>query len=134
MLEVTNKWGRKIKKMLMKDSIQSLNRKGKKFDWDNDKLFDLEVKKNQSKMIHPDILAELTGIELRLNLVTPSPVTVRKEQSPTKQAAAARIAAGPDVPPADSAATRGVDDAPAADGSDNVDQGVESNVDEDRDK
>ena len=45
MLKIACKWGRKRKKLVMKDSIQFLNRKRKKFDWDNDKLSDLEVKK-----------------------------------------------------------------------------------------
>ena len=39
----------------MKYSIQFFNRKGKKFDWDNDELSNLEVKKDPIKTIHPDI-------------------------------------------------------------------------------
>ena len=121
MLKVASKWGRKIKKLLMKDSIQFLNRKGETFDWDNDELSDLEVKTDPSEMIHPNIMAELPGIELQRDRTTPSRVTVRSGTSPTKQAAAARISAGLGAPPADSAATKGVDNAPTAEGSDDAD-------------
>ena len=64
LLKVASAWGRKRKKLAMKDSVQFLNRKGEKFDWDDDELSDLEVKTEPSKMIHPDISAELPGMEL----------------------------------------------------------------------
>ena len=108
----------------MKDSIQFLNRKGKKFEWYNDKLSNLEVKKDPIKMVHPDIPAELPGINLERDLHTPSRVTIRRKPSVTEQAAAARISAGLDAPHEDNAMTRGVDDAPASDGGDNTDEGV----------
>ena len=41
MIETASAWGRKSKKLIMKDSVQFLNRKGEKFDWDNDDLNDL---------------------------------------------------------------------------------------------
>ena len=110
----------------MKDSVQFLNRKGEKFDWDDDELSELEVKTEPSKMIHPDILAELPGMELQRDYNTPSRVTVRSGPTPTEQAAAAEIAAGLDAPYENSAETRGVDDAPAAEVSDDADQGVQS--------
>ena len=56
----------------MKDSVQFLNRKGEKFDWDNDKMSDLEVKTDPSKMIHPDLLAELPGIDFQRDRTNPS--------------------------------------------------------------
>ena len=133
LLKVASAWGRKSKKLAMKDSIQFLNRKGEKFDWDYDKLSNLEVKTEPSKMIHPDILVELPGMELQCGCNTPSRVTVRSGPTPTKQAAAARISAGLDAPSADSAETRGVDDAPAAEGSDDADQGVQSDDDKNGD-
>ena len=132
LIKTASAWGRKSKKLIMKDSVQFLNRKGEKFDWDNDDLDDLEVKKDPSKLIHPDVLAEFPGMELQRDQNTPSRVTVRtepnpvrKEPDPTKQAAAARVAAGLDAPPEASATTRGVDDAAhAADGTGDADQGV----------
>ena len=86
----------------------------------------LEVKIDPIKMIHPDIQAELPGIKLERDLNTPSRVKVRSKPSVTEQAAAARISSGLDAPGEDSAVTRGVNDAPATDGGDNTDQGVES--------
>ena len=62
----------------MRDSIQFLNRKGKKFDWDNDELSDLGVKKDPIKMIHPDMPAELLGIKLERDLHTPLQVTCHR--------------------------------------------------------
>ena len=34
LIETASAWGRKSKKLIMKDSVQFLNRKGEKFDWD----------------------------------------------------------------------------------------------------
>ena len=84
MLKIACEWGRKSKNIVMKDSIQFLNRRGKKFDWGNDKLSDLEVKNDPLKMIHPDIPAELPGIELERDHYTPSQVTVRSKPSVTE--------------------------------------------------
>ena len=129
MFKIACEWGRKSKQLVMKDSIQFLNRKGKKFDWDNDELSDLEVKKYPIKIIYPDITAELPRIKLERDLNTLSRVTVCSKPSVTKQAADASISAGLDAPREDSAVTRGVDDAPATDGGDNADQGVVSDED-----
>ena len=133
MLKVASEWGRKSKKLVMKDSVQFLNRKGEKFDWDNDEMSDLEVKTDPSKMIHPNISAELPGIELQRDRTNPSRVTVRSGPTPTKQAAASRISVGLDAPLVDSAATIGVNDAPVAESSDDANQKVESDNDEDED-
>ena len=75
-------------------------------------------------MIHPDIPAELPGIKLERDLHTPSRVTVRRKTSVTEQAAAARITAGLDAQHEDNAMARGVNDAPATDGSNNTNEGV----------
>ena len=72
MLKIASEWGLKSKKLVMRDSIQFLNRKEKKFDWENDKMSDLEVKKDPIKMIHPDIPAKLPGIKLERDVHTPS--------------------------------------------------------------
>ena len=40
MIKTASAWGRKSKKLIMKDSVQFLNRKREKFDWDNDDLDD----------------------------------------------------------------------------------------------
>ena len=124
MLKIACKWGCKIRKLVMKDCIQFLIRTGKKFDWDNDKLSNLEVIKDPLKMIHPDIPVELPGIDLERDRNTPSRVTVHSKTIVTEQAAAARISAGLDAPPEDSAVTRGVEDAPSTEGRDDADEGV----------
>ena len=40
-----------------------MNRKGKKFDWDNSDLSELKVVDKQPKFIHPDIILEIPGIK-----------------------------------------------------------------------
>ena len=115
MLKIASEWGRKSKKLVMRDSIQFLNRKGKKFDCNNDELSDL---------IHPNIPADLPGINLKRDLHTPSRGTICRKPSVTEQAASARIAAGLDAPQEDNATTRGVDDAPATYGGNNTNEGV----------
>ena len=47
MLKIACEWGRNSKNLVMKDSIQFLNKKGKKFDWDNNELSNLEIKKDR---------------------------------------------------------------------------------------
>ena len=105
----------------MKDSIQFLNRKKReKFDWDNDKLSNLEVKTDPYKMIHPNISGKLPRSELERDHTTPSQGTVSSGPRATNQASAARISAGLDAPLTDSAATKGVNGAHAAEGSDDA--------------
>ena len=72
MLKRAFDWGRKSKNLVMRDSIQFLNRKRKKFDCDNYELSDLEANKYPIKMFHPDIPAEFPGIKLERDLHTPS--------------------------------------------------------------
>ena len=45
LIKTASAWGRKSEKLNMKDSVQFLNRKGEKFDWDNDDLNDRKSKK-----------------------------------------------------------------------------------------
>ena len=47
MLKIANAWGRMSKRLILKDSITFTNQHGKKFDWENDDLSDLEVKNDQ---------------------------------------------------------------------------------------
>ena len=123
-LKVANTWDRKSKKLILKNTIQFLNRKGKKFNWDNNKLSDLEVKEDQLKMIHPNIPVELPGIELGINWTALLRLIVRNKSAAAEQASAARIYAGLDAPPGYGAGARGVDDAPDANGNGDADQGV----------
>ena len=40
-----------------------MNRKGEKFDWDNDDLADLQAVDKQQKLVHPDIISEIPWVE-----------------------------------------------------------------------
>ena len=40
-----------------------MNRRGEKFDWDNDDLVDLQAVNEQPKLVHPDIISEIPGVE-----------------------------------------------------------------------
>ena len=46
-------------------SFECLNRNKLEFDWENEDLHDNDVvKEGQSKLLHPDILAKIPGVEL----------------------------------------------------------------------
>ena len=47
MIKRANWWEHKSKKLILKDSIKFLNRSGKNFSWDSDKLSELKVKEDQ---------------------------------------------------------------------------------------
>ena len=96
-LKIANAWGRKSKRLILKDSITFTNQHGKKFDWENDNLSDLEVKNDQLKMIHPTIPAELTGIKLKSDRAAPSRVQVLSSRDITHHASDARVTAGLNV-------------------------------------
>ena len=40
-----------------------MNRHGEKFDWENDDLANLETDRTEKKLVHPDFIAEIPGIE-----------------------------------------------------------------------
>ena len=40
-----------------------MNQKGETFDWDNGDLADLKAVNEQPKLVHPDIIAEIPGVE-----------------------------------------------------------------------
>ena len=48
-------WGKRSVRAIKRNRIDFLNRKGEKFDWDNDDLSDLEVTDEQPKMIDPGV-------------------------------------------------------------------------------
>ena len=47
--------GEKGARVIQRDSIEFRNRKGEKFDWENDDLSDLEVANEQPKMTDPGV-------------------------------------------------------------------------------
>ena len=62
-LKKVENWGKRSKRAILRGRIDFLNRKGEKFDWDNDDLADLKAVDEQPKLVHPDIISEIPGIE-----------------------------------------------------------------------
>ena len=52
-------WGKLGATIITRNSIDFLNRKGERFDWENDSLLDIQVVQEQSNLIDPG-LAEIT--------------------------------------------------------------------------
>ena len=94
MLKIANAWGRKSKRLILKESITFTNRYNKKFGWENDNLSDLVVTKDQLKIIHPTIAAEVPGIGLDSDRAAPSRVQILNSTDVTDRASAARVIAG----------------------------------------
>ena len=70
-----------------------MNRKGEKFDWDNDDLADLTAVNEQPKLVHPDIIAEIPGVETQDmydNVIGPIPIG--EEEKPSSYAERALMA------------------------------------------
>ena len=40
-----------------------MNRKGEQFDWNNDDLSELKTVDNQPKLVHKDIISEISSVE-----------------------------------------------------------------------
>ena len=64
LLRKANTRGKKDKKTILKGQIKFLNRKGKKFDWDNDNLTEIETADREPKLVQPNFIAEIPGIEV----------------------------------------------------------------------
>ena len=61
-----------------------MNRKGEKFDWDNNNLADLKAVDEHPKLVHPDIIAEIPGGETQDmydNVI--SPTSIGWEEKPS---------------------------------------------------
>ena len=120
-IEIANAWGRKSKHFM--ESITFLNRHHDKFDWENDNMSDLVVTKDQPKLIHPTIAAELPGIDVESDRTTPSRVQILNNTDVTDCASAARVIAGLDVEVETNTETRGVDIASVSVLNDDADAG-----------
>ena len=76
------------------------NRKGETFDWDNDNLEDLQAVNEQPKLVHPDIISEIPGVEtadMYDGIIGPTPIEQEKPLSYAECAAKACINAGLDT-------------------------------------
>ena len=92
-LKLMNIWGKNSKYKALKSELEFLNRRGNKFEWDNEELDDTEGKIEQEpNLIHPDIIAEIPGVELESdyeNIVGPA-LTQPPPPTMATRAAAAR--------------------------------------------
>ena len=63
-LRKANVWEKNGKKAFLKGQIKFLNQKGEKFDWDNDDLKEIEMADKEPKLVQPNFIAEIPGIEV----------------------------------------------------------------------
>ena len=96
LIEKASAWGQQSKELIAKNAIQFLNRHEEKFDWDNDDLSKLEVTTEHPKMIHPDMVANLPGIELESDFPIMAVLTSVNLPDIMTQLTATRINAGLD--------------------------------------
>ena len=99
MVEKASAWGRQVKEIIAKNAIQFRNRHGGKFDWDNDDLSELEFTTKLTKMIHPDMVENLAGIELESNFLKPAVLVLGEKPNIMTQLGAARLNASLDNHP-----------------------------------
>ena len=64
LLKVAKSWGKRGKHAIQRGHLKFLNRNGEKFDRENDDLADLKTDRTEEKLVHPDFIAEIPGIEM----------------------------------------------------------------------
>jgi hypothetical protein len=111
LLKIANSWGKKGKHAIQRGHLKFLNRNGEKFDWENDDLANLETNRTEDKLVHPDFIAEIPGIETEADyedIVGPQSASQGHKPTVAQRVVAARQSAGrgKDV----TATPRGVDD------------------------
>ena len=124
MTEKASAWGRQSKEIIATNAIQFCNRHGGKFDWDNDDLSKLQFTTELPNMIHPDMLANLPGIELESDFLRPAVPTSGKKLDIMTQLVAARLNAGLENDPEANIDPKGVIDTPDMSPRDDMDPGV----------
>ena len=67
LLKIANSWGKRGKYAIQRGHLKFLDQNGETFDWKNDNLANLEMDWTENKLIHPDFIAELPGIETETN-------------------------------------------------------------------
>ena len=128
MIKKASAWGRRSKKIIGKNSIQFCNRHGEKFDWDNDYLSKLKVTMDLPKMIHPDMVVNIPGIELESDFPIPAIPTPDKQPGIMTQLAAARLNSGLDEEPEANIDPRGFINTTDISPRDELDPGVLLNI------
>ena len=125
-------WGRQSKEITAKNAIQFRNLHGGKFDWDNDDLSKLEVTTELPNMIHPDMVANIPGIELESDFPRPAIPTPDKQHDIMTQLAAARLNDGLEEEPEANIDPRGVIKTTATSPCEGLDPGVMPNIEEEQ--
>ena len=106
-----------------------MNRKGKKFDWDNDNFADLQAVDGQPKviLIHPTILSEMPWVkteDMYDKIIRPTSISKQENpQSYAKRAAKAHKNVGLDTIAQERGANRKQDEAIVLDDSTDDGQG-----------
>ena len=80
-------WDKHSKQAILRGRLDFLNRKGETFDWDNNKLADLQELTEQLKLIHPDIISEISRVkteDMYDRIIRPTPI--EKEEKPSSYA------------------------------------------------
>ena len=95
-IEKASAWGRRSKEIIAKNAIQFRNRQGGKFDWENDDMSELKVTTELPKMIHPDMVVNIPGIELESDFLRPAFLASGEKPDIMTQLAAARLNDGLD--------------------------------------
>ena len=85
---------KKGKKAILKGQIKFLNQKGEKFDWDNDDLTEIEMADIEPKLVHPNYISEIPGIEVESDyetIIVPKPNTEPEVKSSHEERAKMRV-------------------------------------------
>ena len=96
MIKNASAWGQRSKELIANNSIQFLNRHGGKLYWDNDDLSELEVTTELPKMINPDMVSNLPGIELESDFPQPAVPESGEKPDIITQFSATRLNSGLD--------------------------------------
>ena len=77
-LRKANVLGEKGKKAILNGQIKFLNQEGERFDWDNDDLTEIKMADKEPKLVQPNFISEIPGIEVESNyelIIGPKPNT-----------------------------------------------------------
>ena len=63
--KIAKSWGKRGEHAIQRGHLKLLNRNGDKFDCKSDDVSNLETDWTEEKLIHPDFIAEIPGIETK---------------------------------------------------------------------
>ena len=132
MTKKASAWRQRSKEIIAKNAIQFRNCHVRKFDWEKDDLSELEVTTELPKMIHPDMVANLPGLELESDFPTPVIPTPDNQPDIMTQFADARLNAGLDKDHEANIKTRGVIKTTYMSPRNDLDRGVLPKIEEEQ--